>query len=269
MPPTADGPWFAWETVAPGVTRLWEPYVHVLMRANVFLVAGRDRDLVVDAGMGVQPLRPVLDGLRANPGKPLDLFITHAHIDHFGGAHEFDTRLAHRLEADELSAPAMMTSLRRADVPETLRQVFVDSGYPPLGETMLEALPHDGYEPGAYRLPPAPPTAYVAEGDTIDLGDRRFTVLHLPGHAPGQVGLHEPATGTLFGADAIYDGPLVHAAPGMSTADYAATLRRLRELDVTVVHGGHEPIFGPARLRELIDHYLASWADAAQAGPGG
>ena len=33
-------------------------------------------------------------------------------------------------------------------------------------------------------------------------------------------------------------------------------MRRLRELPVTVVHGGHEPSFGPGRLVELCDDYL-------------
>jgi hypothetical protein len=33
-------------------------------------------------------------------------------------------------------------------------------------------------------------------------------------------------------------------------------MRRLRELPVTVVHGGHEPSFGRQRLVELCEAYL-------------
>jgi glyoxylase-like metal-dependent hydrolase (beta-lactamase superfamily II) len=43
----------------------------------------------------------------------------------------------------------------------------------------------------------------------IDLCDRVFEVLHLPGHSPGSIGLWERQTGTLFSGDAIYDGPLL------------------------------------------------------------
>ena len=49
----------------------------------------------------------------------------------------------------------------------------------------------------------------IGEGDVIDLGDRAFEVLHLPGHSPGSIGLWDPAAGTLFSGDAIYDGPLL------------------------------------------------------------
>jgi hypothetical protein len=33
-------------------------------------------------------------------------------------------------------------------------------------------------------------------------------------------------------------------------------MRRLRDLDVRVVHGGHDDSFGRERLLELIDDYL-------------
>jgi len=43
----------------------------------------------------------------------------------------------------------------------------------------------------------------VRDGDIIDLGDRAFEVLHLPGHSPGSIALFEAATKTLFSGDAI------------------------------------------------------------------
>ncbi|MEM6303439.1 MAG: hypothetical protein AAF744_01890, partial [Pseudomonadota bacterium] len=60
-------------------------------------------------------------------------------------------------------------------------------------------------------------------------------------------------------ADAIYDGPLVYGGEGMSTPEYAATLRRIAALPVQTVHGGHDPAFGKARLDEIVDHYLRLW----------
>ncbi len=55
-------------------------------------------------------------------------------------------------------------------------------------------------------ITPAPATRLLAEGEAIDLGDRHFEVLHLPGHSPGSIGLWEEATGIFFSGDAIYDG---------------------------------------------------------------
>jgi glyoxylase-like metal-dependent hydrolase (beta-lactamase superfamily II) len=96
----------------------------------------------------------------------------------------------------------------------------------------------------------------ATEGDVVDLGDRAFEVLHLPGHSPGSIGLWEAKTGTLFSGDAIYDGPLLDEVPGANAATYVATMRRLRDLPVEVVHGGHDPSFGRARLVELVDAYV-------------
>jgi glyoxylase-like metal-dependent hydrolase (beta-lactamase superfamily II) len=122
-------------------------------------------------------------------------------------------------------------------------------------ELMLDALPHAGFSIDGYRVPPAPAAA-VHDGELLDLGDRHFEVLHLPGHSPGSIGLWEARTGTLFSGDALYDGPLLYELPGSSLSAYIPTLERLLELDVSVVHAGHDPSFGRERLREIATDYL-------------
>ena len=91
----------------------------------------------------------------------------------------------------------------------------------------------------------------------LDLGNRCFEVLHLPGHSPGSIGLWEESTGTLFSGDAVYDGPLLDTAADSDIVDYCATMERLLTLPVTVVHGGHDPSFGRDRLHEIARAYLA------------
>jgi len=107
-----------------------------------------------------------------------------------------------------------------------------------------------------YRIRSTPATHIVDEGARFDLDDRDFEVLHLPGHSPGSIGLWEDATGTLFSGDVIYDGYLLDDIPGSNVANYVVTMRRLRELPIRVVHGGHRPSFGRDRLIEIIDGYL-------------
>jgi glyoxylase-like metal-dependent hydrolase (beta-lactamase superfamily II) len=85
-------------------------------------------------------------------------------------------------------------------------------------------------------------------------------VLHLPGHSPGSIGLWDATSGVLFSGDAVYDGPLLDELSNSDIAAYVATMRRLRELPVRVVHAGHEPSFGRERLVELCDGYLRSRA---------
>ena len=77
--------------------------------------------------------------------------------------------------------------------------------------------------PGATRI--------VDEGDEIDLGDRRLTVLHLPGHTPGETGLWEEATRTLFSGDCVYEsGVLLDELPESDIPDYVRSMERLREI---------------------------------------
>lgn len=100
------------------------------------------------------------------------------------------------------------------------------------------------------------PTSVVEEGDEIDLGDRRFSVLHLPGHTPGEIGLWEDATRTLFPGDCVYEsGVLLDELPESDIQAYVRSMVRLRGLPVRVVHGGHDDSFGRGRLLELIDEY--------------
>ncbi|MEM9855618.1 MAG: MBL fold metallo-hydrolase, partial [Pseudomonadota bacterium] len=124
---------------------------------------------------------------------------------------------------------------------------------------LIDALPSPDYDIDAYALKGAAPTGLVTQGDRIDLGDWQAEVLHLPGHSPGQVGLFHHESGTLFGADAVYDGPLIYEGTGTSIEDYATTLRRLSQLPVKEVHGGHDPAFGKERLDEMVAQYLRLW----------
>lgn len=258
--PVAD-PWYDTARLDDRLWLITEPHVHPIFSANMHLVLGRDADLLIDSGMGIAPLRPVVDHLRADPAKPVICLSTHTHVDHIGAAHEFDTRLVHPAEAAEQAAPSPY-SLVSADLPDALVALFVASGYDPLWQYLVDAVPFVEYDLSAYAIAPAPATGTVEDGDVIDLGDWQGEVLHLPGHSPGQIGLWHVQSGTLFGADAIYDGPLIFDGPGMSVADYAASLKRLRDLPVKIVHGGHDPAFGPERLHQIIDHYLALWQAA-------
>ena len=90
-------------------------------------------------------------------------------------------------------------------------------------------MPREGFELGSYAVTPVTPTRVVDEGDEIDLGDRTFRVLHLPGHTPGEIGLWEEATRTLFYGDCVYEsGVLLDELPESNIPDYVRSMRRLR-----------------------------------------
>lgn len=231
--------WFQTEQAAPGVWRTAEPAVHDFFRANLWTVAGRDCDLQVDFGVGVAPLRAALP----LSGGPVLAVATHAHVDHVGGFHEFAERAGHAAEAAHF---ALM------DEAGTLASWF---GRERAGRS-LACLPAPDFALARWRLRPAPLTRVLAEGDTLDLGDRRFTVLHLPGHSPGSIGLLDEVAGLLIAGDAIYEGGLVDDIPGADIPAYCATMERLRRLDCRVALCGHGRVLARAEMAAIAEGYL-------------
>ena len=244
--------WFERKTFPDNITLLWEPHVHPLLRCNIWHVRGRDRDLLVDTGVGVSSLAGEMIDLI---DKPLIAVATHIHYDHVGSLHEFSERVMHSAEAPRMADYLEFATLRTGDFPPGFLAGFSDE--PGYEDYLIDAKPTEDFSIDAYRIQSTKPTRTVGEGDVIDLGNRHFEVFHLPGHSPGSMGLFEERSETLFSGDAVYDGVLLDNLPDSSTKDYVATMRRLRRLPVSVVHGGHEASFGRDRLHELVDAYIA------------
>ncbi len=230
--------WYTVEPLADGVTHITEPHIHPFYRCNIWHVRGRDGDLLIDSGMGVVSLREHIALVRE---RPLLALASHTHFDHIGNHHEFAERAVHRAETGIMAAPT-----REA----TLADVFVR-------DDIFTLMPPGEYRSETYTVTPAPATRVLDDGDVVDLGDRHFEVLHLPGHSPGSIALWEAATGILFSGDVVYDGELIDDAYHSVVDDYVASMERVRALPARTVHGGHFPSFGGERLRELCDEYIA------------
>jgi glyoxylase-like metal-dependent hydrolase (beta-lactamase superfamily II) len=229
--------WFRTRMVEPGVFVTLEPAVDPMFRTAMVFVRGRERDLQWDFGCGLLPLRPHLP----LTGKPVLAVASHAHVDHIGGFHEFGDRLGHAAEAAGFAGlPGV----------ETFADEF--RGWPDVVTTP----PKPGWTVADWQLQPAPLTALLEEGDQVDLEGRRFTVLHLPGHSPGGIGLLDEADGLLLAGDAIYDDEVLDDLPGASIPDYVATMDRLRQLDCRLIIGGHGPEMTRDRMVGIAEDYL-------------
>ena len=229
--------WFETRPISPGVTLITEPFVHPIFQANLYRIEGRDLVVQLDFGNGVASLSEALPPT----GKPVLAIASHGHVDHVGSLHEFSRRAGHRAEAETF---------------ETMADEGTFASWFAGMDNALSQPPHEGWSMAAYRLIPAPLTELLDDGDRVDLGDRGFTVLHLPGHSPGSIGLLDEANGEFFSADAIYDAELYDELPHSDVGDYLATMRRLLELDVAIVHGGHGPSFDGRRMHEIARDYI-------------
>jgi glyoxylase-like metal-dependent hydrolase (beta-lactamase superfamily II) len=229
--------WWRVRKVGDGVSWIDEPHIHEFYRCNVWHVRGRDRDMLVDSGMGVVSLR---DWVPLVTERPLDAVASHTHFDHIGCHHEFPCRLCHEAEAEILADPTRAATL--AD--------------PYVTDEIFTALPPAPYLSTAYAVKSAPATRVLQDGDRVDLGDRSFEVIHTPGHSPGGIALWEAASGVLFSGDIVYDGPLIEDTYHSNAADYHASMVRLYDLPVRIVHGGHFASYDRARHRGIIKAWL-------------
>jgi len=138
--------WFETRRVDDDITLIWEPYVVPLMRCNIWHVRGRERDLLIDTGLGIVSLS---EAARHLLEKALLAVATHTHLDHVGGHHEFENCLVHRLEAESLCHPPDRGGLSTTEWDPADIQGLRDAGYevPP---HLVTALPHPGYRLADY-----------------------------------------------------------------------------------------------------------------------
>ena len=229
--------WYETRRMGDDVTYIGEPFIKEFYRCNIWHVRGRDRDMLIDSGMGVVSLR---ERVPLVTEKALLAVASHTHFDHIGCHHEFTDRVVHRDEADLLARPTRANTL--AD--------------PYVTDDIFTRLPPAPYVSAEYGVKAAHATRIVLDGDIIDLGDRRFEVVHTPGHSPGGIALWEEATQILFSGDIIYDGPLIEDCYHSDINDYIASMQRLYDFPVRIIHGGHFPSFDGQRFHELIQTWL-------------
>ena len=145
-------------------------------------------------------------------GKPVAIWVTHAHIDHVLGVP--------RLKADT-GAP-----------------VYLHPG----DRLLYDHVPEQASAFGMRATPLPAPDRALAHGDLLRVGSLEFRVRHAPGHSPGSVVFE--GHGMAFAGDVLFQGSIGRTdLPG---GDFE-TLRKSieRELltlpDSTIVYCGHGP----------------------------
>jgi len=111
--------------------------------------------------------------------KLTQILLTHAHIDHAGGAGE----LAQRLQLPIIG-------------PHTGDQFWID-GLPQQSQMF-------GFPPAqAFK-----PTRWLQDGDTVRVGQSELAVRHCPGHTPGHVVFYSAEAKRAFVGDVLFAGSI-------------------------------------------------------------
>ena len=132
------------------------------------------------------------------PGKILDaigrlglkveqIWLTHGHLDHAGGAKALKGEIDAARAAEGLEpAPILGPDAR--------------DGF------LLEGIEEAQLQFGMQGMRNVAPDRFLAEGETLRLGDLAFEVLHVPGHTPGHLVFFERAARLAFSGDTVFKG---------------------------------------------------------------
>ncbi|MFT5482452.1 MAG: glyoxylase-like metal-dependent hydrolase (beta-lactamase superfamily II) [Halieaceae bacterium] len=233
-------PWFHTQRIRDDLFCITEPHYTWENRANIWLIKGRDADLLVDTGLGVSSLKLYLADVL---DKPLKVVASHVHFDHSGSCHEFDQVFIHQNEHDALCAGDQYKILSAPEI-----------GFVP--DSDFEAIPYQGFSASDYEVKACPQARALHNGDIIDLGNRAFEVMHLPGHSSGSIGLFDAKQQILFSGDVVYDGELLDDLEDSVVVDYLSTMEELLELKANEIRPGHYQSFDRRRMHELLKKYI-------------
>ena len=233
-------PWFKTDRIRDNLFCITEPYYTWVNRANIWLIRGRDADLLFDTGLGVSSLKQYLaDTL----DKPLKVVASHVHFDHSGSCHEFDDVYIHQNEHEALCRGDQQLMLSAPEI-----------GFVPNAD--FECLPYEGFSASDYEVKACPHAQMIEHGDVIDLGNIAFEVIHLPGHSSGCIGLYNDKQKLFFSGDVVYDGTLLDDLQDSVIDDYLTTMETLINLKTDEVRPGHYHSFDRRRLQALIKRYI-------------
>lgn len=207
-----------------------------LAETNCYVIAADSGGpcVVIDAPADLEGIAGLLG---AHDLYPEALLVTHAHIDHAGGAaavvDEFKIKAYLHPDDDWLAADplAQLRSLFGGLIPE-----WLDGSFDP---------------PAAWET--------LDDGALLNLAGMDIEVLHTPGHTPGHCCFHVTSEGILFSGDQLFAGSIGRTdLPG---GDYGQLMRSMagRVLtldDATAVLPGHGPATTISRER-LTNPFLA------------
>ena len=184
---------------------------HQFQEAISYLIVGRERASMFDTGIGLVPIRPVVEQLTR---LPIEVLNSHTHFDHVGGNAEFDRILA----LDTPYTRANMRGFPATDLKGEVEPASFCHGAP------------KGASVATFHTRAWKATRTVADLEKIDLGGRILEVLHVPGHTPDSVALLDRAQGLLWTGDSYYEGTIWLFVPETDLEAYEASMARLAAL---------------------------------------
>jgi len=207
--------------------------------ANIGVIAYEGRCLIIDSGMDKDAGRDILKQVKKLGLTPTALLVTHAHADHFGGAHYLIGQTGLKVYATRVEASVMASPM--------LEPLYLFSGAQPPRELQHKFL-----------LAKPSPADVILMGNENTVDQIPVQVISLPGHSLEQVGV---AFGeTLFVGDAFLTTDILdkHRIPFYSDVQIGlTTLATLKTQTDSFKHivAGHGEIYTTAEQANRAINY--------------
>ena len=216
-----ESKFFVTRQIAPNVTAICGYCSEV-----AYLVEGAERALLIDGLTGVGSLKAFVRELTE---LPVQLVITHGHLDHTGAIFEYGEGYLHPYDIPLLYTAEHCSVERRF----AFAQQEPYSGIPRLTPPDI-----------ADVIPPCPAKIWpVYDGDIFDLGGTQLEVIHVPGHTCGSIVLLDRANRLLFSGDACNVNTLLALDGSATVEEYRDALVHLQQFVPAFdgMLGGHGP----------------------------
>ncbi len=192
---------------------------------QVYLVDCGSELVLIDAGAGLDTPKIVhniiADGFA--PHRIKKILITHAHMDHAGGAADFQQAY----QTEIICSQEIQAAIANGDEEET-----------GLGEGKRL-----GWFPPDYQLAPCQVSQALSGNETLVAGDVSFKALYTPGHCGGHLAylLQEGDRSSLFSGDLVFANGriLMEYLPGAEMWQYRQSVIDLAKLNITSIFPGH------------------------------
>ncbi|OWT48607.1 MBL fold metallo-hydrolase [Bacillus sp. K2I17] len=205
-------------------------------QVHSYLLIGEEKAALIDTGLGIDNIKRITDQLT---NLPIIVLTTHVHWDHIGSHGEFKNIYVHKDEEDWL-----VNGIKKLSIEQIRKDVSRDITIPT----------PKTFNPDTYKPFQGNPTGLLNDGDEIEIGNRKLTIYHTPGHSPGHISILDNSKGYLFTGDLLYDETPVYAFfPTTNPVDLTQSLKKISKIpNVTKIYGGHNTIGLDASLLKEV-----------------
>lgn len=190
------------------------------LNSNVYLILGNEKALLFDSGNGLEPIMPIISSITR---LPVEIILSHGHIDHAGGSYLFDSVWLHEKDKTLCLRHTGKTAKRG------IITKMQNSGVAPPRAFDEESYIHSGT--GNIKA--------VEAGQVFNLAGLTAEIISLSGHTQGSVGVLVHESRVLFTGDAIIPNALVFMDESTSVSEYIAMLERTILMDFDTFYCAH------------------------------